>query len=73
MGVLNSNYTEIGQMLSEKAKYFQASKKNGFNSFLFVHLTREIMDYLMVGVSRDMLVGINKMGMKQVANEILKT
>lgn len=61
MGVLNSNYTEISQILPEKAKYFQPFKKHGFNSFLFVHLVGEMMDYLMVGVSRDMLVGINKM------------
>ncbi|WP_319268740.1 hypothetical protein [uncultured Draconibacterium sp.] len=72
MGVLNSNHTEISQMLPEKAKYFLLFKKHGFKSFLFVHLIGEIMDYLMVGVSRDMLVGINKMGMKHVANEIFK-
>ncbi|HES59277.1 MAG TPA: hypothetical protein ENO18_02505 [Caldithrix sp.] len=72
MGVLNSNYTKISQMLPEKAKYFQLFKKHGFNSFLFVHLIGEMMDYLMIGESRDMLVGIDKMGMKQVANEIFK-
>lgn len=59
-------------MLPEKAKYFQPFKNNGFNSFLFVHLIGKMMDYLMVGVSRNMLVGINKMGMKHVANEIFK-
>lgn len=72
MRALNSNYTEISQILPEKAKYFQRFKKHGFNSFLFVHLIGRIMDYLMVGVSRDMLGGINKMGMKQVAKEIFK-
>ncbi len=72
MGVLNSNYSEISQMLPEKAKYFQPFKKHGFNSFLFVHLIGKIMDYLMVGVNRDMLGEIDKMRMKEVANEIFK-
>lgn len=72
MRALNSNYTEISQMLPEKVKYFQPFKKGGFGSFLFVHLIGKMMYYLMVGVSRDMLVGINKMGMKHVANEIFK-
>ncbi|HYQ57620.1 MAG TPA: hypothetical protein VEP89_09770 [Draconibacterium sp.] len=59
-------------MLTEKAKYFQPFKKHGFNSFLFVHLIGKMMDYLIVGVSKDMLVVINKMEMKHVANEIFK-
>ncbi len=72
MGVLNSDYPQISQMLPEKDKYFQSCKKRGFGSFLFVHLVGEMMDYLMVGVSKVMLVGINKIGKKQVANEIFK-
>jgi len=59
-------------MQPEKAKYFQPFKKHGFNSFLFVHLIGEIMDYLMIGVNRETLVGINRMGMIHIANEILK-
>ncbi len=72
MRALNCNHTEISQILPEKAKYFQPFKKHGFKSFLFVHLIGKMMDYLMIGVSRDMLVGVNKMGMKQIANEIFK-
>gem|GEM_PF-2251178 len=64
MGVLNSNYPQISQMLPEKGKYFQLFKKHGSNSFLFVHLMGKMMDYLMVGVSRDMLGEIDKMIMK---------
>ncbi len=45
MGVLNSNYIKISQMLTEKAKYFQPFKKHGFNSFLFVHLIGKILVY----------------------------
>ncbi|WP_297096279.1 hypothetical protein [uncultured Draconibacterium sp.] len=51
-------------MLPEKGKYFQLFKKHGSNSFLFVHLMGKMMDYLMVGVSRDMLGEIDKMIMK---------
>ncbi len=59
-------------MQPEKAKYFQPFKKHGFNSFLFVHLIGEIMDYIMIGVNRETLVGINRMRMIHIANEILK-
>ena len=51
-------------MLPEKAKYFQPFKKHGFNSFLFVHLIGKTMDYLMVGVNRDILGEIDKMIMR---------
>ncbi len=64
MGVLNSDYNEISQILTEKDKYFQPYKKRGFGSFLFVHLIGKIMDYLMVGVNRDMLGVIDKMILK---------